>query len=179
LSDPINLGVNVPELSFWHQISVFDGRGLNMPTAHNSDRGVVQGKLVNQQDEDITEWFRLEPFQNSYDTQAHNNYFNCLFDPIDDGNTEDDFFDPLDPLRSYGPSSTCWPGFTYSCLGETALPFAVGNVCNASTEPAADSHNNAFGFGTWIETKVNLSSFRGQRMKLRYLISGLRLNAKM
>ena len=93
-SVPINLGVDFPELTFWHQVSMLDGRRLNIPDEHNVDRGVVQGKLLNAADEEITDWFNLEPFQNSYDTQSHDNYFNCLFDPIDDGSTEDDFFDP-------------------------------------------------------------------------------------
>ncbi len=172
-SSPINLGTAFPELTFWQQASLMDGRAINMPEPRNADGSVVQGKLVNTADEEITDWFNLVPFQNSYDTQAYDNYFNCFFDPIDDGTTEDDFFDPEDPSRRLGPSSTCFPGFQFSCLGETALPFAVDNVCNAPTQPAADSHDAALGAGTWVETKINLAPFRGQRMKLRYLVTGL------
>jgi len=175
-SSPINLGTAFPELTFWHQVSLLDGRGLNMPNPRNGDSGIVQGKLVNTADEDITDWFNLEPFQNGYDTQAYDNYFNCYFDPIDDGTTEDDFFDPTDPNRRLGPSSSCFPGSQFSCIGESALPFAVDNTCNASTKPAADSHDAALGAGTWVETKINLAPFRGQRMKLRYMVTGLKIS---
>ena len=179
-AEPINLGVDTPELSFWHQISLLDWRSLNGPPTdgilENADHGVVQAKLVNAADQDITPWFRLEPFQNTYDTGAQLNYFNCFFDPIDDGSTEDDFFDPTDPNRSLGPSSTCWPFLTWSCMGETKLPFEVDNTCHATTEPAPDSHDDAYGVGTWVESKVNLEELRGQRVKLRYLVSGLKLS---
>jgi hypothetical protein len=62
-------------------------------------------------------------------------------------------------------------------MGATLGDFAVGNICDAETEPPADSHDDALGTGTWVETKVNLAEFRGQRMKLRYIVTGLRLQA--
>jgi hypothetical protein len=57
-------------------------------------------------------------------------------------------------------------------MGDTDAPFAVNNICNAATSPAADSHVLASGTGTWIESKINLAAFRGQRMRLRYLVTG-------
>ena len=41
----------------------------------------IQAKLLDAAGQDISPWFRLEPFQNTYDTAAQLNYFNC-FDRI-------------------------------------------------------------------------------------------------
>ena len=51
----------------------------------------------------------LRPVVDLYDSQVVDNYTNCIFDPTDDGNTEDDYFDPTDPNRRLGPSSGCNP----------------------------------------------------------------------
>ena len=56
---------------------------------------------------------------NRYDTQAEDSYPQCLFDPIDDGNTEEDFFDPGSPTRRYGPSTTCYPERSFVHQGDT------------------------------------------------------------
>jgi len=175
--DPINLGVHDPELSFWHQISLMDGRYVNIDPSRNADRGVVQVKTVDAAGDDASTWMRLEPFQNAYDTQNYDFYFNCMFDPIDDGNTEDDFFDPTDPNRRLGPSSTCHPEFTYSCLGDTHGPFAPGNICNATTPPTVDDAGS-LGAGTWVESRIDLGAFRARRIKLRYLVSAIKASAE-
>ena len=142
-SDPINLGVGTPELSWWQQVSLMDGRGLNIPLGRSSDRGVVQYKTVDPAGADTSAWTRLEPFQNTYDTTAYDFYFNCMFDPVDDGTTEDDFFDPEDPERRLGPSSTCFPEFAYTCVGNTDDPFQPQNICNAATEPTVQGRTPA------------------------------------
>ena len=40
-----------------------------------------------------------------------------MFDPADDGSDEDDYFDPTDPNRRLGPSSTCAPEFAFTRHG--------------------------------------------------------------
>jgi len=122
-------------------------------------------------------WTRLEPFQNKYDTQAYDFFFNCMFDPVDDGNTEDDFFDPTDPERRLGPSSTCHPLFTYSCMGDTDEPFTVDHLCNA-TVPPGPSDAGSLGTGTWIQSKVDLEPLEGRRIKLRFLASAIKATAE-
>jgi hypothetical protein len=173
---PINLGVGNPELSWWQQISLMDGRFINVDPSRSADRGVVQYQTVNAGGTPTSDWMRLEPFQNSYDTQNYDFYFNCMFDPIDDGTTEDDFFDPTDPDRRLGPSSTCHPEFTFTCHGDTDEAFQVGNICNASTQPGPGDAG-ALGTGTWTQSKVDLTPLKGRRLKVRFLVSAIKATA--
>jgi hypothetical protein len=174
---PINLGVDTPELSFWHQINIMDWTNLSCVFMTAADRAVVQYKTVDLAGDDTSFWINLQPYQNTYDQQAYMNYYNCMFDPIDDGTTEDDFFDPTDPLRRYGPSSTCFPEPIYACLGDTDDPFQVENVCNATTQPTP-ADQGALGTGTWVQSKVDLSELRGRRIHLRFLVSAIRGDAE-
>jgi hypothetical protein len=119
----------------------------------------------------------LQPIQNGYDQQAGTNFFNCMFDPVDDGTTEDDFFDPTDPARSFGPSSTCFPAFSYACMGDTFNTFNANDLCFANTPPAQSDAPN-LGNGTWVETVVDLSEFRGRRVKLRYIVTSIKATAE-
>jgi hypothetical protein len=173
---PINLGVGSPELSFWHQISLVDWRSL-VDFGENVDRGVVQYKTVDLAGDDTSYWTNLQPYQNAYESQNYSNYYNCMFDPVDDGTTEDDFFDPTDPNRRYGPSSTCFPEFSYSCLGDTDDPFQVENICLATTPPTP-ADQGTLGTGTWVQSKVDLSELRGRRIRLRFLVAGIRGDAE-
>jgi hypothetical protein len=177
---PINLGPGPtgPILSFWQQISLMDNRGINSRVGRAADRGVLEYRLADQTTGTaIGDWIRLEPFQNGYDLQAEDNYFACTFDPIDDGNDEDDFFDPTDPNRRNGPSSTCYTTTIYACQGDTdAVAFNTQSVCNATTAPAAsdDPALTGDGFGTWVQSKVDLNPLRGRRIRLRYLVSAFK-----
>jgi hypothetical protein len=175
--EPINLGTDSPELSFWHQVSLVDGRFLSIDPSRNAGRGVVQVKTVDLAGDDTSDWTRIEPFKNSYDTQNYDFYFNCMFDPVDDGTTEDDFFDPTDPNRRLGPSSTCHPEFTYSCLGDTDEPFATANICNANTPPGPDDAGD-LGTGTWVESRVDLTERRGRRILLRFLVTDVKASSE-
>jgi hypothetical protein len=177
-TNPINLGVGFPELSFYQQISLVDYRSVNVPPLRAGDRGVLEVQEADNAGTPITPWTRLVPYQNSYDTQANDNYFNCLFDPVDDGNTEDNFFNPADPLRYYGPSSTCFPAFTWSWMGDTDQPFAASNVGDAPQPPSVTedpTSNGGFGLGTWVKTKVDLSNYRAKRVRLRFLVTSIKV----
>ena len=118
----------------------------------------------------VGDWLKLEPYLNVYDQQGVDNYFNCVFDPVDDGNNEDDFFDPTDPNRRLGPSSTCKPAFAWTYLGETFNPFAEGNIGNGE----GTGLQGSVGIGTWMEPKFNLERFRGRRIRLRFLNTDLK-----
>jgi hypothetical protein len=170
---PINLGVGWPELSWWHQINIMDWTNLNTSYMTTADRGVVQYKTVDLAGDDTSFWMNLQPYQNTYDQQAFPYYYNCSFDPVDDGTTEDDYFDPTDPNREFGPSSTCYPEFIYACLGDTDDPFQVENICNATTQPTP-ADQGSLGTGTWVQSKVDLSELRGRRIHLRFLVSSLK-----
>ena len=124
-------------------------------------------QVANPANDPAGDWIKLLPYQNPYDTQAYRFFYNCMFDPVDEGSTEDDFFDPSDPARSLGPSSTCHPGFAYSRIGETSEPFDPVHTGNAD----GPGHQGQWGPGTWIESKFDLGRFRGKRIRLRFLVT--------
>jgi len=161
-----------PSLSFKHQISLMDFRRINAQEGRASDRGVVHAQLADQAGSPVGNWIKLQPYLNVYDVQGEDNYFNCTFDPIDDGNTEDDFFDPTDPDRRLGPSSTCFPEFSFAYLGDTDEPFDVTRIGRANHGPGLPG---SVGPGTWVESRFDLSRFRGRSIRLRFLNTSLEL----
>ena len=116
-----------PRLSIKHQISLVDSR-TQSPPGRSVERGVVQVQLADAAGDPVGDWIKLDPYTNLYDKQAADTFTNCMFDPIDDGNDEDSFFDPTDPLRRLGPTSTCFPEFSFAWQGETANPFDAENL---------------------------------------------------
>jgi hypothetical protein len=121
----------------------------------------------------IGPWIKVEPYWNPYDQQNSPDIFQCGFDPIDDGSTEDDFFDPTDPARTLGPSSLCYPEFVYVRHGESSSPFAPANMGRADGPGLA----GMWGLGTWIETKFDLERFRGRSVRVRFIATTLEGNA--
>jgi len=158
-----------PEMSFKHQISTTDSRSTNTPTGQAADRGVVQAQL----NAAGAVWQKLTPYENVYDVQGTDNFSNCLFDPDDDGNNEDSYFDPTDPDRRLGPSSTCFPEFTFSYLGDTDAPFGISNLGRASDGPGLQG---SLGGGTWVESKIDMSRYRGRAIRIRYLITTIKVS---
>ena len=157
-----------PVLSFKHQISTTDARGTNTPDDQAADRGVVHALVSG-----ATIWQKLYPFENVYDVQGTDQFTNCTFDPIDDGNNEDSYFDPTDPNRRFGPSSTCFGEFTFSYLGDTDTSFELGNVGRATDPPGLQG---SLGIGTWVQSKFDLSRFRGRGVNLRFLITTIKVS---
>jgi hypothetical protein len=176
LTDPVNLGFldQPPELSFKHMADLIDHRTVTAPPGLTSGRAVVQLQLADGDSDPVGNWIKLQPYLNVYDQQGVDNYFNCVFDPIDDGSTEDDFFDPTDPDRRLGPSSTCMSEFAFAHQGDTFHPFSETAIGLASHGPGL---KGSLGVGTWIETKVNLERFRGRRVRLRFLATDLKLGS--
>ncbi len=158
-----------PELSFKHQVSTADNRHTNTPDGHTVDRFVVHAQIAGTS----TIWQKLYPFTNVYDAQGTDFFSNCMFDPVDDGNNEDSFFDPTDPARRLGPSSTCFPEFSFSYLGDTDEPFAPANIGRASDGPGLAG---ATGLGTWVESKFCMARFRGRQIRLRYLFTSIKVS---
>jgi hypothetical protein len=172
-ANPVHLGFQgaAPELSWKHQVSLLDNRNVNAQAGRTADRGWVSLQLSTGAGAPVGNWIRLEPYTNVYDEQSEDNYFNCFFDPIDDGNNEDSIStQPPDSLRIYGPSSSCYPQFSYAHIGETFLAFNPSNVGNAQG-PGLDGAN---GIGTWVESKVSLFRFRGRSVRFRYQSTGLK-----
>jgi len=151
-----------PELTFKQQTAMIVEAG---PSRHPADKAVVQAQITG-----ATAWTKLFPYRNVYDEQPWA-YSNCSFDPVDDGNSEDLFFVPYDPSFPAGPSSTCYPEFVFNHLGSTEGPFGAGNVANASDGPGLQG---SLGPGTWVESRFDLSRYRGRSIRLRFLISTLK-----
>jgi hypothetical protein len=172
-------------LSIKHQVSFMDNRSLNSDCSLDPDscpdgvwgtavgRGVVQLQLADESGNPVGDWLKLDPYFNPYD-QRDNSWWNvCSFDPIDDGSTEDDFFDPSDPNRRYGPSSTCLPGYVFTNMGETSRPYSEENLGNAD----GPGLRGTLGVGTWVESKFSLERFRGRRARIRFLNTDLKIGA--
>lgn len=155
-----------PTLSFKQQISTVDWRGTNTPFSEAADRAVVQARAG------TGAWQNLIPYENVYDVQGTDQFSNCTFDPNDDGNTEDDYFDPGDPARRLGPSSTCFPEFTFSSLGDTDEPFRLTNISRASDGPGLQG---SLGTGTWVESKFDLGRYRGRSIGIRLVITTIKV----
>jgi hypothetical protein len=170
---PVNLGWNgvVPELSFKHQVGLVDA-DYDGNIGTTLDRGVVQVQLANSAGQAIGNWRNIRPYQNVYDSQAIDNYVQCFFDPTDDGNDEDDYFDPTDPSRRYGPSSTCFPEFAFSRLGAIfyTATFDPADIAHASDGPGLQGSR---GPGTWVESKFSLDRYRGRRVRIRFLATSI------
>jgi hypothetical protein len=169
-SEPIYLdwdGVS-PTLSIKHQVSLADHRCFtNVPVGSAMDRGVVMAQVADDSGTSAGPWIKLHAYQNAYDQRRAQNFFDCGFDPIDDGNTEDDFFDPTDPARRFGPSSTCGPEYVFADIGDTSQIYGPDKVGNAD----GPGLQGFWGDGTWIESKFDLGRFRGRRVRLRFLAS--------
>lgn len=176
LEDPINLGIlgEPPQFSFKHQVDLWNYRSGPGRFGTGTGRAVVHLQLADENDDPVGDWIKLQPYVNVYDIQGTDYFSQCTFDPIDDGNTEDDFFDPTDPGRRLGPSSTCYPEFCWSYQGETFSPFQEDNLGRASDGPGL---SGSLGLGTWVEPKFNLERFRGRRVRLRFLNTDIKVGS--
>lgn len=151
-----------PELIFKHQVSAprnYPGRTI--------DRGVVEVATTTR-----NVWEKAYPSMNIYEMQTGDNYVNCRFDPIDDGNDEDDSFDPGNPAQRLGPSTTCYPEFVFSYIGDTGHPFDAQNLGWASDGPTLAG---SLGPGSWIESRFDLTRYRGRSIRVRFLYTSIQV----
>jgi len=160
-----------PELTFAHQASLaYQDEGEPL------DRAVVMVNALNANGTDGPVWERLEPYWNRYDSEVNEQYSNCSFDPIDDGNNEDSYFDPLDPNRQFGPSSTCSPQRIFSRAGDTDYrnPADPNKIALAGDGPGLAGSINV---GTWVRPVFNLQKYAGRRIKIRLLATSFEVGA--
>ena len=190
-----------PRMAWKHQISLIDFRTVGASSAiRSADGGVVHLQLADPANNPIGDWIKVETTVNRYESQREDNYNVCGFDPVDDGNNEDTGFggpsgaaitDPDDPDydpaafrdfagRKISPSSTCFPEFSFSYQGDTDTAFDPANIGNATQGPGlagSDTHGGPDqALGTWVESVVDLSRFRGQNVRVRMLVSSLKIN---
>jgi hypothetical protein len=164
-----------PELSFKHQVSFMDWRHSGADFGTSGDCGMVALQVADTDTSGtpVGDWIKIYPYYNEYDQQRHQWWTNCMFDPTDDGNTEDDFFNPDDPFRRLGPASTCGEEFMFSLSGDTDADYAPGNI-NSASEPDSGLPGNT-GTGTWIESRFNLDAYKAMRVRVRFLNTALKV----
>jgi len=163
-------GAAVPELTFKHQISLYDDRwDFNVPGGFTADRAIVQIQLADADGTPLGHWQKIDPWWNRYDSRNINGASDCSFDPIDDGNDEDDLFEGA--LRA-GPSSTCYPELTFASAGDTDDPFDPDNLNGPAEGPGL---KGAIGPGTWVESRFSLDRFRGRRVRIRFLTTSMEI----
>jgi len=181
-----------PELSFVQQIALLDGTsGISLSRGFCADRGVVQVQLANS-GVPSGSWIKIFPYVNVYDEQGENDYSNCIFDPVDDGNDEDSYFDPTDPGRLYGPSSTCYPEFVFAHQGQTDYRkvFDVNDIGFASDGPGlqgcsgagclpANTPSVTSNPGTWVRPRFSLAQFAGRTIRLRFLFTSIEIGTTL
>jgi hypothetical protein len=82
--------------------------------------------------------------------------------------SEDDYFDPNDPERLLGPSSSCFPQYVYSSLGHYVWT-NVELVGDAFTE----GELGETGSGTWVNSLFNLDAAAGRSIRIRFVLTDL------
>ncbi len=188
------LGLGNPELEYWTQLSVLDSRSLSgggtfafdaalvyvcvdKNDNNECDTGQVGAKLDNGE--------RWEPVRAYFSPEQNlrlNSTINCMYDPSDDGSTEDDLFENAFRV---GPSSTCFPGNPVdTCVGRTREPDtadgSVGNVMGSFCWPETGAEDKEIGVagatvgsgpGVWVRRAYKLDRFRGQKILVRFHLS--------
>jgi hypothetical protein len=163
-----------PELSFAQQVSLV-GAGTclcSVSPGEALDRAIVMVNALNANGTDGPVWERLEPYWNRYDLFGTDDYSNCTFDPVDDGNNEDSYYDPSDPNRHLGPSSTCMDQRVFSRAGDTDYRNTADptKIALAGDGPGLQG---AINVGTWVRPAFNLQKYAGRRIKIRLLATSL------
>jgi hypothetical protein len=90
----------------------------------------------------------------------------------DNVSSEDDYFDPNDPQRLYGPSSSCFPQFAFASIGDYTSTNPADNG-KAFTLGATGS----FGTGVWVNSIFSLDSYGGKTIKVRFVLTGIELGS--
>jgi len=190
----------IPELSFKHQISLVDDRAINTRGQGSASSGVVQIQVLDAAGAPIGPWQTIEPKVNRYDSVPTAHFFQCYFDPIDDGSTEYDRFGYIgaDPpigmigmrylsvgawyvphangvTGHLGPSSICFPQRAFASAGDTDDPFDPNNLNGPVVGPGLQGE---LGVGTWVEPVFSLDRYRGRRVRVRFLTNGFKDNLR-
>ncbi|MBP7146104.1 MAG: S8 family serine peptidase [Acidobacteria bacterium] len=116
-------------------------------------------------------WEPLHAYFSPEQSFRLNNWINCMYDPSDDGNNENMFFE--NSVRT-GPSSTCAPEPVDTCVGRTKeeftadLPNILGFPCWPETGEEGKEGKTGNGPGKWIQKKFDLRPWRGQRVLFRF-----------
>jgi hypothetical protein len=88
----------------------------------------------------------------------------------DDVSSEDDYFDPNDPLRQFGPSSGCFPEFVFKAMGDYTSTDPTHS--GLATTPGRAGER---GTGIWVNSLFSLDSFAGRSIRVRFVFTGVDL----
>jgi hypothetical protein len=164
-----------PELVFAHQVALVDNRGIGgIDWGEVADRAIVQANVHTANGLPGPTWIKLQPYENVYEQQATDDFTNCMFDPTDDGTNEDSFFNPSDPARRLGPSSTCFPEFVFSRSGDTDYRFGFDPARIGMADPGSGLQGSV-NVGTWVRPRFSLLGYSGRRIRLRFLGASIEL----
>lgn len=178
VSSPINLAAaenSVPpgntnpnqrlEMSFFHIADLMDDQGVHLTAAINGrcvDCGQAHVRVDQDPDPTVDSWGNwdaLVPFENLYDHQVMlpvGDAYYCEFTPTDTGSA---------PPAPRGVHETmCYPAGAWSSCGHVrgTSPAFVGG-CDG---PAVVDLG---GTGTWVESKIDLDGYLGQRIQIRWI----------
>jgi hypothetical protein len=168
VSGPLNLAVNPRpgdlQLSMYQIADLMDNNGVGPGNANQcSDCGDVQIQVDQNPDPAVDSWGfwdKLVPFQNVYDhkplaVSTFGSYY-CLFTPTDTGTA---------PPAPHGVHETmCYPLGSWSHCG------SVRGTTSASVNQCAGPGTvDPSGTGVWVQSRFNLASYLGQRVRLRWI----------
>lgn len=178
-----------PVLEYWTQLSILDWRFSGPVGAALEAAGTYvcvdknsNGDCDTKEDgtkDGSEKWEILKAYYSPETTFRLNNYINCSYDPSDDGNTE---FDYYNGSVAIGPSSTCYPNSTDTCVGRTepdasaanqnALePVVLWSGCWPETGKEGSEGATGVGKGRWIKKLYNLRAYRGQKVVFRWHVA--------
>jgi hypothetical protein len=166
MTNPINLAVEPDpgglELSFFHIAVMIDNNNLNVLPGQAVDYGDVHVGVDQDPDPDAESWGfwdKLVPFENVYD---HIPYLwstfgtsptYCNFTPTDAG--------PGAPAPNGARELTCYPNGVWSHCGDHFEPELY--------DCAGPGHFGTEGSGFWVQTRFNLESYAGRRVRVRWI----------
>ncbi|HEU4402331.1 MAG TPA: hypothetical protein VFT43_09515, partial [Candidatus Polarisedimenticolia bacterium] len=171
VSAPINLAL-VPrtdadlKLSFFHIARLMDNNGVG-PGDENQCVDCADVQIQIDRDPSATRddwgfWDKLAPFENVYDHKmiawsVFGGYY-CEFTPTDTGTA------PPAPRTPPVHETMCYPQGVWSRCGST-----TGQNRTTVGDCDGPGQVDPSGVGVWVQSRFNLDSFAGQRIRIRWI----------
>jgi hypothetical protein len=168
VSGPLNLAVSPRpgdlQLAMFQIADLMDDNGVGPNNAGMcSDCGDVQIQVDQDPNPAVDNWGfwdKLVPYQNVYDHKplafsVFGGYY-CLFTPTDTGNAA--------PAPRGVHETTCYPLGAWSHCGNPR-----GTTSANTFQCAGPGVVDPSGTGVWVETRFDLASFVGQRVRVRWI----------
>ncbi|HXU11782.1 MAG TPA: thrombospondin type 3 repeat-containing protein, partial [Candidatus Binatia bacterium] len=170
MTNPVNLtplpGLGDLELSFFHIAAMMDNNWSGVPIGQANDYGDVQIQVdrnPNPGTDDWGTWDKLAPFENVYDHIPYIwSYYRvaatyCNLTPADTGSA---------PYAPRGVHETlCYPLGVWSSCGNPRDTTGTFQCPGPGVPGTVASSTGAL----WVQTRFNLSSYLGQRVRVRWI----------